>query len=295
MTSAFSTLGLALGSLVTSALVQYAPAPTRLIWWALLAVFAVSIIAVLAMAEPGSRRPGVLASLRPRVAVPRQARGAFAGPFRVSRDMGTRRPVPLAGAVAGRPGDRLAEPAVGRAGDLPALRYRGRGGVCAAHVSSRAAMLAGCLFLLAGMAVTFGAIATTTSAVFFRRRGRGRRLRPGLPGIVPHDHRPGRARPARRPGGRHLPRGLPRVQRPGADRRGHDDEVRAALHCPGLLRGARRPGRGRGRHLLLAPGRASQPAAPPGRSETSGTSTTPPFGQAGHPADAVPATAEQAS
>jgi MFS family permease len=78
VTSAFSTLGLALGALITSALVQYAPAPTHLIWWALLAVFAAGLAAVLAMAEPGSRRPGVLASLRPRVAVPRQARGTFA-------------------------------------------------------------------------------------------------------------------------------------------------------------------------------------------------------------------------
>jgi len=78
VTSAFSSLGPGLGALITSALVQYAPAPTHLIWWALLAVFAVGIVAVLAMAEPGSRRPGVLASLRPRVAVPRQARGTFA-------------------------------------------------------------------------------------------------------------------------------------------------------------------------------------------------------------------------
>jgi len=79
VTSAFSTLGLALGALVTSALVQYAPAPTHLIWWALLAVFAAGTVAVLAMAEPGSRRPGVLASLRPTIAVPRQARATFAG------------------------------------------------------------------------------------------------------------------------------------------------------------------------------------------------------------------------
>jgi len=78
VTSAFSTLGLALGALITSALVAYAPAPTHLIWWALLAVFAVGVITVLAMTEPGSRRPGVLTSLRPRVAVPRQARGTFA-------------------------------------------------------------------------------------------------------------------------------------------------------------------------------------------------------------------------
>ena len=70
VTSAFSTLGLGLGALITSALVQYAPAPTRLIWWALLAVFAAGIAAVLAMAEPGTRQPGVLASLRPTVAGP---------------------------------------------------------------------------------------------------------------------------------------------------------------------------------------------------------------------------------
>jgi hypothetical protein len=33
-------------------------------------------------------------------------------------------------------------------------------------IGSRAAMLAGCLLLLAGVAVTFGAIATTTTAAF---------------------------------------------------------------------------------------------------------------------------------
>ena len=33
-------------------------------------------------------------------------------------------------------------------------------------ISSRAVMLAGCLFLFAGMALAFGAIATTTSAAF---------------------------------------------------------------------------------------------------------------------------------
>src|SRR6201993_1557352 len=79
VTSGFSTLGLALGALIASALVQYAPAPTHLVWWALLAVFTAGIVAVLVMAEPGSMRPGVLAALRRRVAVPPQARGPFAG------------------------------------------------------------------------------------------------------------------------------------------------------------------------------------------------------------------------
>ena len=59
VTSAFSTLGLALGALVTSALVQDAPAPTHLIWWVLLAVFTVGIPAVLAIGNPA---PGVRVS-----------------------------------------------------------------------------------------------------------------------------------------------------------------------------------------------------------------------------------------
>ena len=133
VTSVFSTLGLALGALITSTLVQYAPAPTHLIWWTLLAVFAVSILTVLAMAEPRSRRPGVLASLRPQVAVPRQARGTFAGAVPCIVAGWPRRPVPVAGAIACRCGDGFAEPAVGRAGDLPTLRDRGRCGTCAAQ------------------------------------------------------------------------------------------------------------------------------------------------------------------
>ena len=167
VTSAFSSLGLALGSLITSALVQYAPAPTRLIWWALLAVFAVSIVTVLAMAEPGSRRPGVLASLRPRVAVPRQAGGTFAGavPCFVA--------VWALGGLYLSVGPSLAAAVTASAnllwGGLVIFLLFGTGAAAAfalRSISSRAAMLAGCLFLLAGMAVTLGATATTTSAAF---------------------------------------------------------------------------------------------------------------------------------
>jgi len=167
VTSVFSTLGLALGALVTSALVQYAPAPTRLIWWALLAVFAAGIAAVLAMAEPGSRRPGVLASLRPRVAVPRQARGTFAAAV----------PCIVAGWALGglylSLGPSLAAQATGSPnllwGGLVIFLLCGTGSAAAfalRNIRSRTMMLAGCLFLIAGVAVTFGAIATTSSAGF---------------------------------------------------------------------------------------------------------------------------------
>ena len=167
VTSVFSTAGLALGALITSALVQYAPDPTHLIWWALLAVFAVGIVAVLAMAEPGSRRPGVLASLRPRIAVPRPARRTFAAAL----------PCIVAGWALGglylSLGPSLAAQATGSPnllwGGLVIFLICGTGAAAAfvlRGISSRAMMLTGCLCLLAGMAVTFGAIVTTAPAAF---------------------------------------------------------------------------------------------------------------------------------
>jgi MFS family permease len=78
VTSAATLLGLAAGALGTSALVQYGPAPTHLVWWLLLGASAVAAVAVLAIPETAARRPGVLAALRPRVAVPRRARTTFA-------------------------------------------------------------------------------------------------------------------------------------------------------------------------------------------------------------------------
>jgi MFS family permease len=74
---AAALLGLAVGGLGTSALVQYGPAPTRLIWWLLLGADLAAGAAVLAMPETTPGQPGVVASLRPRVAVPRYARGTF--------------------------------------------------------------------------------------------------------------------------------------------------------------------------------------------------------------------------
>ena len=167
VTSVFSALGLALGGLITSALVQYAPAPTHVIWWALLAVFTAGVLAVPAMAEPGSRRPGALASLRPRVAVPRPVRGTFAAAV----------PCIVSGWALGGLYLSLGPSLAAQATNSPNLLWGGLviflicgTGAAAAlalrGISSRATMLTGCLFLLAGMAVTFGAIATTTSAAF---------------------------------------------------------------------------------------------------------------------------------
>ncbi len=167
VTSAFSTLGLALGALVTSALVQYAPAPTQLVWWALLATFIVGIVPVLAMTEPGVRRRGALASLRPRVSIPRQARGTFAATV----------PCIIAGWALGglylSLGPSLAAQATGSPnltwGGLVIFLLCGTGSAAALglrNLSSRATMLTGCVFLVAGVAMTCGAIAAETSFLF---------------------------------------------------------------------------------------------------------------------------------
>jgi MFS family permease len=167
ITSAASTLGLGAGALGTSVLAQYGPAPTRLVWWLLLGASIAAAAGILAMPEPGTRRPGVLASLRPRVGVPRQARGTFAtaglclfavwalsglyqslGPSLTAQVTGSRDLVwggllvfLLTGVAAGA-----------------TVAFR--------RVTPVTAMLAGCLVLLAGLAVTFAAIATTTAAAF---------------------------------------------------------------------------------------------------------------------------------
>jgi MFS family permease len=69
--------GLAAGALVAGLLVQYGPAPTRLVFWLLFGVFAVAILVAAAMPET-VRRDGPWAhTLRPSVAVPGPLRVAF--------------------------------------------------------------------------------------------------------------------------------------------------------------------------------------------------------------------------
>ncbi len=163
ITTAAPLLGLGVGALGTGALAQYGPAPTRLVWWLLLGASVAAAAGILAMPDPGTRRPGVLASLRPRVSVPRQARGTFA----------------IAGlcliAVWGLSGlyQSLGPSLAAQVTGSRDLLWGGLmifllTGVAAAYrgLAPRTAMRPGCLVLLAGLAVTFAAIAATTAAAF---------------------------------------------------------------------------------------------------------------------------------
>jgi MFS family permease len=66
--------GLAVGALGCGALVQFAPAPTHLVYALLLAGMVLSAVAVAFMPETSSRRAGGLASLAPRVGIPARLR-----------------------------------------------------------------------------------------------------------------------------------------------------------------------------------------------------------------------------
>lgn len=66
--------GMAVGALGTSALVQYAPEPMVLVYAVALVLLAVQAILIWTIPETTSRRAGLLASLKPDVAIPPQAR-----------------------------------------------------------------------------------------------------------------------------------------------------------------------------------------------------------------------------
>jgi MFS family permease len=66
--------GLALGSIGCGALVQFAPAPTHLVFAVLLAGTVFAGVAVARMAETSPRRPGAIASLTPIVGIPPRLR-----------------------------------------------------------------------------------------------------------------------------------------------------------------------------------------------------------------------------
>lgn len=73
-----STGGLALGALGSGLLVQLVPGSTHLVFVVLLVALVALAVPVWRLPETVGRRPGALASLRPRLAVPRSARATFA-------------------------------------------------------------------------------------------------------------------------------------------------------------------------------------------------------------------------
>jgi hypothetical protein len=147
-------------------LVQYGPVPAKLVWWLLLGAFLAAILLVAATPEPGTVRPGALASLRADVSVPRSARGTFA------------RAVPCLVAVWALGGFYLSlGPSLAAQlsrspnlvwGGVITFLLTGLGAVTSfafRNSAPPAVMLGGCLGLLGGAVVTLAAIVASTPAL----------------------------------------------------------------------------------------------------------------------------------
>ena len=74
VTSVAPLTGLAIGALGSGVLVEFGPAPTRLVYALLFGGMVLAAVVVALMPETSPRRPGALASLRPRVAMPAHLR-----------------------------------------------------------------------------------------------------------------------------------------------------------------------------------------------------------------------------
>jgi MFS family permease len=166
-TNAGSLWGLAVGGLGASALVQYAPAPTHLVWWLLLGASLAAALAILTMPETSAGHPNVLASLRPSVGIPRPARTTFA------------RAAPIMGAAWALNGFYLSlgpslAGEVFRSRDLlwgglvifVLTALAGTATVVVRAWSARATMIFGCITLFVGAGTTFAAVAMTSAGVF---------------------------------------------------------------------------------------------------------------------------------
>jgi predicted MFS family arabinose efflux permease len=139
-----------------------------LIWWLILGAFVIAIIAVVLMPEPGAVVPGAVGSLRPKVSVPREARGAFVAALPAL--VGT---WALAGAYLSL-GPSLAAQLLDSEnllwGGILIFMLTGLGAASSAVLAKRdpsTVMLGGCLALIVGALVTLASIQTGTPVALF--------------------------------------------------------------------------------------------------------------------------------
>ncbi len=166
-TGGATLMGLGAGALGTSALVQYGPAPTHLVWWLLLGASVVAAAVALALPETAPRRPGVLVSLRPRVAVPSEARASFivAAPCLIAAWAFNGLFLSLGPSLAAQV---FASPNL-LWGGLVIFLLLATGAaatVACRAVSPSVATVTGCLTLVAGTVATLAAIEWTSGAAF---------------------------------------------------------------------------------------------------------------------------------
>jgi predicted MFS family arabinose efflux permease len=161
-------MGTATGAILSALAIRFLPAPTHLIYYALIGVLALQAIAIAVMRETVSRAPGALASLRPEITLPR----AMWAPVLTA--------VPVLFAVwalaglYGALGPALVDTLTGSGevvlGSLSLFALAGSAVVAIIalrRVAAATVMLFGVLALIAGVAVTVLAVSLGSTAMFF--------------------------------------------------------------------------------------------------------------------------------
>ncbi|MFD9124677.1 MFS transporter [Kitasatospora sp. NPDC059571] len=162
------TAGLAAGALGAGALAEYAPSPTVLVFALLLVVFVALVAAIALVPETVTRRPGALASLRPRMSVPAEARSAFraATPAMIATWATGGLFLSLGGSLAAgvlHIGNHLV-------GGLTVTVLTGAGALASlpgGRRPARAVMAVGAFTLATGAALTMVALTTRSTGLFF--------------------------------------------------------------------------------------------------------------------------------
>ena len=161
-------VGMAFGALGASVLVQFAPAPTRLVFELLFLVFAAQAIGAFFLPETVPQRPGACRSLRPRIEIPRQARATLwevlpvntaqwaLGGFYLS--LGPT----LAKLVTG-----VASPMIGGAAIAALVLTSAVAILGVRDQPPRRVLLGGTAVLAAGLAITLAGVALLSGAAFF--------------------------------------------------------------------------------------------------------------------------------
>lgn len=161
-------LGTASGGIGSALLVRFLPAPERLVYALLGALFVVQALGVWAMPEPARTRPGALASLKPQLGLPVESRGAMllAAPLLIASWAF----VGFYGSLGPSLLTRLFGHGSVLLGGFTLLSVAGSGALSVlllrAH-AGRAMMLVGSSALLAGVGSTLGAMSLESPLLFF--------------------------------------------------------------------------------------------------------------------------------
>lgn len=160
--------GLGLGALGAGLLVEYGPAPTRLVYVLILVGYVAAIVGTLLLPETVARQGSVAGAFRPRVGVPAGARVAFA--LGVPSLVGTWALSGLYLSLGPSLAMQLAHSKSHVIGGLVVFALTGAGALAAVVARDLAAprmMLAGAILLVLGVAITLVALRLGSTGGFF--------------------------------------------------------------------------------------------------------------------------------